>query len=391
MIGSDENFDEKKIRTWEELIKECEESERKYRTIYEESPDLHRTVNLDRIIIDCNKKYTDSLGYTKKEIIGKSIFEHTAEKSMEDMKQTFEEWEHTGRIKNRKIWMKRKDNSTFPSLLSISSIKDNHGNTIATNAIIRDITEISEAEKIIQDQFEQHQILDKQKEEFFSMMSHELKTPLLLMKGYCAMLKHKTLGDLNEEQVDAVYEIDSSIQGLEQLIMDMFDAQKMDMGRMTFKKEDIDAGKLLEDTINDFSSIMIPKEIELVKTSNEKIAFVSDKNRLKQVFGNLVKNAVDFVPHLTGKIEIGAKTQNQSVLFYVKDNGIGIQKAKQEDLFKKFYQIDASVTRKHGGTGLGLSVCKGIVEGLGGKIWVESEEGKGATFFFTIPKGDELV
>ena len=391
MIGSDENFDEKKIRTWEELIKECEESERKYRTIYEESPDLHRTVNLDRIIIDCNKKYTDSLGYTKKEIIGKSIFEHTAEKSMEDMKQTFEEWEHTGRIKNRKIWMKRKDNSTFPSLLSISSIKDNHGNTIATNAIIRDITEISEAEKIIQDQFEQHQILDKQKEEFFSMMSHELKTPLLLMKGYCAMLKHKTLGDLNEEQVDAVYEIDSSIQGLEQLIMDMFDAQKMDMGRMTFKKEDIDAGKLLEDTINDFSSIMIPKEIELVKTSNEKIAFVSDKNRLKQVFGNLVKNAVDFVPHLTGKIEIGAKTQNQSVLFYVKDNGIGIQKAKQEDLFKKFYQIDASVTRKHGGTGLGLSVCKGIVEGLGGKIWVESEEGKGAIFFFTIPKGDELV
>jgi len=316
MIGSDENFDEKKIRTREELIKEREESDRKYRTIYEESPDLHRTVNLDRIIIDCNKMYADSLGYTKKEIIGKSIFEHTAEKSMEDMKQTFEEWERTGRIKNRKIWMKRKDNSTFPSLLSISSIKDNHGNTIATNAIIRDITEISEAEKIIQDQFEQHQILDKQKEEFFSMMSHELKTPLLLMKGYCAMLKHKTLGDLNEEQVDAVYEIDSSIQGLEQLIMDMFDAQKMDMGRMTFKKEDIDAGKLLEDTINDFSSIMIPKEIELVKTSNEKIAFVSDKNRLKQVFGNLVKNAVDFVPHLTGKIEIGAKTQNQSVLFY---------------------------------------------------------------------------
>jgi signal transduction histidine kinase len=104
------------------------------------------------------------------------------------------------------------------------------------------------------------------------------------------------------------------------------------------------------------------------------------------VFTNIIRNAVDFVPAEGGKIEIGAKLNDGKILCHVKDNGIGIPKEKQSGLFGKFYQADSTLSRKHGGTGLGLSICKGIIESLGGKIWVESEKGKGSVFYFEVPK-----
>jgi len=100
----------------------------------------------------------------------------------------------------------------------------------------------------------------------------------------------------------------------------------------------------------------------------------------------LIRNATDFVPEKKGIIEIGTSEENNLITFYVKDNGIGISKENVDKLFIKFYQVDTSARRKHGGTGLGLVICKGIVEGLGGKIWIDSEEGKGTTVLFTIPK-----
>ena len=98
-----------------------------------------------------------------------------------------------------------------------------------------------------------------------------------------------------------------------------------------------------------------------------------------------MQNGVDFVLDKNGRIEIGAESQDKEVLFYVKDNGIGIPKDKIKNMFKKFYQVDSSYTRKHSGSGLGLSICKGFIEGMDGKIWVESESGAGTTFYFTLP------
>jgi len=99
-----------------------------------------------------------------------------------------------------------------------------------------------------------------------------------------------------------------------------------------------------------------------------------------------VLNSADFTPAKQGKIEIGARSEDSKIVFYVKDNGAGIPKETQPIMFKKFYQADTSLTRKHAGTGLGLVVCKGIIEGLGGKIWFESQPGTGTSFFFTVPK-----
>ncbi|WP_166391105.1 sensor histidine kinase [Candidatus Nitrosotalea sp. TS] len=132
--------------------------------------------------------------------------------------------------------------------------------------------------------------------------------------------------------------------------------------------------------------MMEEKKIEFVSHASTKYALTSDKMRLKQVFYNLVQNAVDFVPQEGGKIEISAREEGNSILFHVKDNGIGISEKRKESVFKKFYQVELSFKRKYGGSGFGLVICKGIVENLGGKIWFESKEAEGTTFYFSIPK-----
>ena len=110
-----------------------------------------------------------------------------------------------------------------------------------------------------------------------------------------------------------------------------------------------------------------------------------DEEKINEIFTNMVLNAIDFVPE-KGKIGIHETESDDMVLFSIKDDGIGIPKNKIGNMFKKFYQADTTATRKHGGSGLGLAICKGFVEGIGGKIWVESEVNKGTTFFFTLPK-----
>lgn len=227
---------------------------------------------------------------------------------------------------------------------------------------------------------------DKLKEEFSTMISHELKTPLTPIKGHCEMLSESGLiGELNPEQQNSVKEIDRNTVRLEILISDILDAQKLDMQKIVFNIAKFSIAEFMETLEKDLSPLMKDKEIELVIKNSFGTDLASDEIRLRQILDNLVKNAVDFVPNKTGRIEIGTEKENSHVKFYVKDNGIGIPKSKQKSLFKKFYQVDTSHTRKHGGTGLGLVICKGLVEGLGGEMWVESDEGKGSTFYFSVP------
>ncbi len=228
--------------------------------------------------------------------------------------------------------------------------------------------------------------IDKIKGELSAMVSHELKTPLVVIGGYAEMLREEgVIGNLNKEQRDAVDTINSQVTKLERLISDVLDAQKMDLKRMKYNKKQFEVDKFMDEQIHIHSKIMDDKKTHFNNSTSEKIRLVSDPDRLSQVFANLIKNAVDFVPVNDGSIEINAQNKNGQVIFYVKDNGSGIPKEKQEDLFKKFYQIDSSLKRSHGGTGLGLVICKGIVEALGGKIWIESEVGKGTTIWFSIP------
>jgi signal transduction histidine kinase len=224
------------------------------------------------------------------------------------------------------------------------------------------------------------------------MISHELKTPLIPIMGYCEMLRDpKFFGKLTEPQLEAINEIYDNTTRLNTLITEVMKAQKLELNRLTFKKEIFEVGELLEVIAKNHTQLMISKKITFINnySSNDRILIKTDKDRLHEVFTNLIQNAVDFVPEQNGKIEVGAIDNGKAILFYVKDNGIGIPPDKIDKLFTKFYQIDTSFSRKHGGSGLGLVICKGIVTSLGGNIKAESEVGKGTTFSFVIPKGDK--
>ena len=244
---------------------------------------------------------------------------------------------------------------------------------------------------LIKKQLVKLEVIDKQKEEFSSMVTHELKTPLTPIRGYCEILKDESFGTLTKDQINYVEKIDSNARLLERLIGDVLDVQKLDMGKMSFNKKSFDMCNFLDRLKQDSSHLMKDKGIEFVVTDSLKTTLKTDQLRLLQILENLIRNSVDFVPSKNGKIEVGVKQENGKMIFRVKDNGVGISKEKQQNIFKKFYQVDTSHTRKHGGTGLGLVVCKGLIEGLGGEIWFESESGKETTFYFSIPIYEEKI
>ena len=134
-------------------------------------------------------------------------------------------------------------------------------------------------------------------------------------------------------------------------------------------------------TMGTLDPLMVQKKIEFTKSIQPELTIKADKSVLAEVFANLVENAVAFVPDTGGKIQITGKSEDGFVQFSVVDNGPGIPKDSIDSLFKKFYQLDTSHTRKHGGSGLGLTICRGYVEGKDGKIWLESEVGKELSSF----------
>ena len=250
------------------------------------------------------------------------------------------------------------------------------------------IDEISKYEEKISQQLEKLQELDIKKDEFASMVTHELKTPLTPIIGFATMLKNKgMIGELNPEQDEAVKTIFDNAKHLNKLIGDLLDVEKLALGKMKFDHQEINVKNLLNDVLKDTKQIREEKKIEIKDTTKNDIIIFSDYSRLRQVLNNLIYNAIDFVDENTGRIEINAQIKDSDVLFFVKDNGVGISKIDQKQLFTKFYQVDTSRTRKHGGTGLGLSVCHGIITGLGGSIWCDGTIKKGTTFYFSVKQG----
>ena len=245
---------------------------------------------------------------------------------------------------------------------------------------------VKEAEERISLQLEELKSLDKLKKEFGGMISHEFLTPLFPILGYCKVLTDPNkLGPVNQNQLQALNIIYKNAKKLENQLRTLLDIQKLEINGMIIKTRDFEAKKIILDITADFSNLLKDKNIKLVM-SLKPVTINASITRFRQIFSNLLKNALDFTPQENGLIEIGAEDKGDKVLFYVKDNGAGIPKEKQKDLFKKFFQIDYSHSRKHSGMGLGLAFCKGLVEAQGGQIWCESDVGKGTKFYFTLPK-----
>jgi signal transduction histidine kinase len=219
-----------------------------------------------------------------------------------------------------------------------------------------------------------------------SMINHELKTPLVPIKGYADMLqKPKIMGDLNEKQKKAVNSISYNIGKLEMLISDILDVYKLDMGKLRLSKKDVNVDELINSNMIEFKPLADQKNTQMVADIQYKGMVYCDQRRIDQVITNMIKNSIDFVPADTGKIILRVAKKDNKIIFSVEDNGTGILADKIDSLFKKFYQVDTSMTRKHGGTGLGLAISKGIVEAHGGEMWADKEYMGGAKFIFTLP------
>jgi signal transduction histidine kinase len=241
----------------------------------------------------------------------------------------------------------------------------------------------------IKEKEEETKKTDIAKDEFLAMITHELKTPLVPIQGYTDMLLSEHLGKLTDKQRERISIIKSSSETLLALISDLLDAQKLELGQLRMKKENTN----IKDTVENAVELFVPQaqKNKIIITRNLKdIIIEHDPERIKQVITNLIRNSLTATEPEKGKIAITIEDFHQDIQISVKDNGVGIPIDKQKGLFKKFYQVDASLTREKGGSGLGLSICKGIVENHGGTITVKSTPNQETVFTFSLPKKSNL-
>jgi two-component system sensor histidine kinase BarA len=258
--------------------------------------------------------------------------------------------------------------------------------------------ELTEKNKRLAQAVERLQEADRVKSNFLATVSHELRTPLTSVIGYSEMLLEGIAGELNDEQREYVRTVMEKGDQLLQLITGILDISRMEAGEMKISKSPFE----LEDVMSTALSTVAPharrKKLILHCTLEPGLPLVyGDRDKVRQVLLNLIGNAIKFTPE-GGKIEVAAVVGTlaqpspelppdspRGVRIWVRDSGIGVPLEHQKRVFDPFFQVDNSSTREYGGTGLGLSIVKRLVEAHGGNVWIDSENGRGATFAFTIP------
>jgi signal transduction histidine kinase len=228
------------------------------------------------------------------------------------------------------------------------------------------------------------------KSDFMAKMSHELRTPLNVIIGFAELMLDQVPGTVNEEQKQCLDDIFASGQHLLGLINDILDLSKIESGKVELRLTNITLPNLIESARSAMMPILVQRRQSLGVKLEAGLPLVrADEARLRQVFFNLLSNATKFTPN-GGEIRIEAARKGNWCQVSVVDNGIGIKKEDQKQIFAPFYQVENSIARERKGTGLGLALVKQIVEQHGGRVWVESEYGKGSRFTFTLPLA-ELV
>jgi signal transduction histidine kinase len=240
------------------------------------------------------------------------------------------------------------------------------------------ITAAAEAEKIKATES------SRIKSEFLANMSHELRTPLNSIIGFSEILLEKTFGDLNEKQTKYAGNIHQSGKHLLTLINDILDLSKVEAGKIELHPEVFPVNEILKECQTLVKSLASKKNLSLSVKIEGIVTIYADPTRFKQIMYNLLSNAIKFTPE-KGRVDIAALPVDDMVQISVKDTGIGIAREDFNKAFEEFGQIDSSYSKQYAGTGLGLPLTKKLVELHGGRIWLESEVGKGSTFTFTLP------
>ncbi len=281
---------------------------------------------------------------------------------------------------------KRKDGSRLPVEISLSPSKSAGG--LRITAIIRDVSERKRAEERLQevrDKFTAElSAANRLKSEFLASMSHELRTPLHTIMGFAELLAEELEGPLTDKQKRFVHHIQNDSSHLLELINDILDLSKIEAGRLDLHAEEFDASGALEEVLASIMPLAATKTIAIKRLIDAPQTIKADRVRFKQILYNLLSNAVKFTPS-GGRISIECFGTGSVVRFSVRDTGIGIPASEHSAIFDKFHQVGSTTKGVREGTGLGLAITRHLVESHGGRIWVESREGKGSCFHFTVP------
>jgi PAS domain S-box-containing protein len=385
------------------------ESGKQFKAYIESSPLPIFIVNKEGQYEYANKAVAKLLGYTLKDIYNMTIADVIVVPKKENIFHNFNELKRDGVLVGRETKYKTKSGGTVDLIIDAVKISENQYITYCT-----DITEIKKIQHDLKEKNEQYYALNEELEEnieriqrfneelskakekaeesdrlksaFLANMSHEIRTPLNGILGFSALLHKKDISKESYERYVSI--IEGSGKRLLSVVNDIFDISLIHADQMKIEEKSFGINLLLDEVFAFYQTVR-KEEIkniafELVKNSDIEIIIYNDQYRLHQVFKNLIENAFKFTSK--GKIEYGyLPIKENEVTFYVKDTGIGIPSEYRDAIFSSFRQVNETSTRDYEGAGLGLSISSGLVERMGGKIWLESEEKKGTTFYFTLP------
>ncbi len=367
------------------------QSEKEIRSIVDNVIDAIITIDSKGIVQTFNPAAERIFGYATSEVIGKNVKIIIPEPHNGLHSGYIQGYLQTGvnQIigKTLEISGKRKDNTIFPMELSVSEMR--RGREIGFIGIARDISERKLIETQLVSAREEAERANSAKSDFLAVMSHEIRTP---MNGILGMTHVVLDSELTQEQRENLNLVNYSAESLLSLINDILDFSKIEAGKLDLDQSDFRIRDRLEEIVKSLSIRTHEKNVDLIYTIAADVpeTVSGDLGRLRQIIVNLVGNSIKFTEAGEISITVGvvSLTQDEVELrFEVSDTGIGISEEKQKIIFNPFTQADSSTTRKYGGTGLGLAITSQLVEMMHGKIWVESEPGKGSVFRFTCTLG----
>ena len=372
-IATTRNISE--IRASEQKLRK---SETMLRAMLDNSLDSVSLVDLrSRKLLEVNAECARVVGYTREEMIGRSFEELVQCVDPIRQKQLAAMVAQGREVRNFEMLLSTRYGRTFPALFSVG------GFTIDGRPcglfVARDITDLVAAR-------EAALISSRAKSEFLSIMSHEIRTPMNAILGMADLMGESELNSDQRRYLDTVL---SNGNALLELIDSILDLAKVESGRLSLEIIEFDFVEVVERAADTLAVRAHEKGIELAVRLEPDVpaAVIGDPHRLRQILTNLIGNAIKFTGQGEVVVSVGRNpdsTESESYLFAIRDTGIGIAPDKIESIFSAFTQADTSITRQFGGSGLGLAIVERLVVLMGGRVWVESEIGKGSTFFFTV-------
>ncbi len=365
------------------------ESEEKYRLIFENSPLGIFNFDKDGTVTHCNDKIADILGIPKEHILG---FNMNTSLRDEKMKAAFKEVLLLRQGHFEGEYSSQENSKTAFIKVDYSPNISDDGTLLGGVGIVEDIRERKQADEKLREYADELskmnkelQSVDRMKSELLSNVSHELRTPLTSIKGYSDLLMEGTLGEMNYQQLKAVNTVIRNTERLRRLVDSLLYVSMAEVENIKYDFSKIDVLEVIDNAVTDMTIPVTEKKINVLLHVQEDVPQIeADAKKIADMLTNVLDNAVKFTPSM-GKISISARKEGEMVHISVKDTGIGIPAELVPHLFQKFYQIDPSIRRKYGGTGLGLFISRNIVEAHKGKIWIESEDSQGTTVHILLP------